>query len=404
MRGIIMNRKKAGLIGRKLGHSYSKRIHRMFGEYEYDLCEVEEGQLEALIRSGKYDGFNVTIPYKKTVMKYCDELSDRAKEIGSVNTILCKEDGKIIGDNTDAYGFSYMIQSAGIPIKGRKCLVLGSGGASLTVQAVLKEQGAAEIIVVSRNGMNNYDNIDKQYDSHVIVNTTPVGMYPNNGKTLLDLQHFTNCVGVLDLIYNPYRTQLVLDAIERKIPAAGGMGMLVAQAKRASELFQDKQICEKQMKDVLKKITEESLNTILIGMPGSGKTFIGKKIAKKTGKQFIDIDEKIVEQEKMSIPEIFEQKGEDYFRAVETEVLKKYCACSGMVISTGGGIVTRERNKSVIRQNGKVIWIQREINHLETDGRPLSQKGSLEALYHSRKSAYKKWSDEVYCNCMILSE
>ncbi len=399
-----MNRKKAGLIGRKLGHSYSKRIHRMFGEYEYDLCEVEEGQLEALIRSGKYDGFNVTIPYKKTVMKYCDELSDRAKEIGSVNTILCKEDGKIIGDNTDAYGFSYMIQSAGIPIKGRKCLVLGSGGASLTVQAVLKEQGAAEIIVVSRNGVNNYDNIDKQYDSHVIVNTTPVGMYPNNGKTLLDLQHFTNCVGVLDLIYNPYRTQLVLDAIERKIPAAGGMGMLVAQAKRASELFQDKQICEKQMKDVLKKITEESLNTILIGMPGSGKTFIGKKIAKKTGKQFIDIDEKIVEQEKMSIPKIFEQKGEDYFRAVETEVLKKYCACSGMVISTGGGIVTRERNKSVIRQNGKVIWIQREINHLETDGRPLSQKGSLEALYHSRKSAYKKWSDEVYCNCMILSE
>ncbi len=401
---MIMNRKKAGLIGRKLGHSYSKRIHRMFGEYEYDLCEVEEGQLEALIRSGKYDGFNVTIPYKKTVMKYCDELSDRAKEIGSVNTILCKEDGKIIGDNTDAYGFSYMIQSAGIPIKGRKCLVLGSGGASLTVQAVLKEQGAAEIIVVSRNGVNNYDNIDKQYDSHVIVNTTPVGMYPNNGKTLLDLQHFTNCVGVLDLIYNPYRTQLVLDAIERKIPAAGGMGMLVAQAKRASELFQDKQICEKQMKDVLKKITEESLNTILIGMPGSGKTFIGKKIAKKTGKQFIDIDEKIVEQEKMSIPKIFEQKGEDYFRAVETEVLKKYCACSGMVISTGGGIVTRERNKSVIRQNGKVIWIQREINHLETDGRPLSQKGSLEALYHSRKSAYKKWSDEVYCNCMILSE
>lgn len=399
-----MNRKKAGLIGRKLGHSYSKRIHRMFGEYEYDLCEVEEGQLEALIRSGKYDGFNVTIPYKKTVMKYCDELSDRAKEIGSVNTILCKEDGKIIGDNTDAYGFSYMIQSAGIQIKGRKCLVLGSGGASLTVQAVLKEQGAAEIIVVSRNGVNNYDNIDKQYDSHVIVNTTPVGMYPNNGKTLLDLQHFTNCVGVLDLIYNPYRTQLVLDAIERKIPAAGGMGMFVAQAKRASELFQDKQICEKQMKDVLKKITEESLNTILIGMPGSGKTFIGKKIAKKTGKQFIDIDEKIVEQEKMSIPKIFEQKGEDYFRAVETEVLKKYCACSGMVISTGGGIVTRERNKSVIRQNGKVIWIQREINHLETDGRPLSQKGSLEELYHSRKSAYKKWSDEVYCNCMILSE
>lgn len=399
-----MNRKKAGLIGRKLGHSYSKRIHSMFGEYEYDLCEVEEEDLEALIRSGKYDGFNVTIPYKKTVMKYCDELSDTVKKIGAVNTILCKEDGRIIGDNTDAYGFTYMLQSAGVQIKGRKCLVLGSGGASLTVQAVLKEQGAAEVIVVSRTGENNYDNIDRHYDSHVIVNTTPVGMYPDNGKTLLNLDNFTNCIGVFDLIYNPYRTQLILDAIKRNIPATGGMAMLAAQAKRTSELFQNKQIPEEKIETAIKKITEEYLNIILIGMPGAGKTFLGKKIAEQTGKQWIDIDEKIVEQEKMSIPDIFEQKGEDYFRKVETEVLKKYCIQNRMVISTGGGVVTCRRNYPIIRQNGKVIWIRRDMDHLEVKGRPLSQNGSLEELYHSRKSAYKEWSDEAYYNHTIRNE
>lgn len=393
-----MNQKKAGLIGKKLGHSYSKQIHSMFGKYEYDLCEVGEEELESLLRSGKYDGFNVTIPYKKTVMKYCDELSDTAKKIGSVNTILCREDGRIMGDNTDAYGFAYLLRSAKINIRGTKCLILGSGGASLTVQAVLKEQGAAQLIVVSRTGDNNYDNIDKHYDSDIIINTTPVGMYPNNGKTLLNLDYFKNCKGVVDLIYNPYRTQLVLDAVERKIPAAGGMEMLVAQAKRASELFQNKEICEEKIKTAIDKITEESLNLILIGMPGAGKTFIGKKLAEQMGKKFVDIDEKIVEQEKMSIPEIFEQKGERYFRKIETEVLKKYCIESGMVISTGGGVVTCKRNYPIIRQNGKVIWIRRDIKNLEKKGRPLSQNGRIEDLYRVRKNAYKQWSDEEYFN------
>lgn len=393
-----MKRKKAGLIGAKLGHSYSPRIHNMFGDYEYDLCEVKKEELERVLRSDEYSGFNVTIPYKKTVMKFCDEISETAKKIGSVNTIICGEDGKIRGDNTDAYGFSYLLESTGIKVKNKKCLILGSGGASLTVQAVLKELGASQIIVVSRNGENNYNNIGKHCDSDVIVNTTPVGMYPENGKTLLDLDDFKNCKGVLDLIYNPYRTQLILDALERNIPASGGMEMLVAQAKKASELFQNKQIAEEQTNAVIKQITEESLNIILIGMPGSGKTFIGKKIAEQTGKKFIDIDEKIIEQEKMSIPNIFEQKGEDYFRKVETEVLKKYCIGNGMVISTGGGVVKCERNHNIIRQNGKVIWVKRALEKLATEGRPLSINKNLLELYEERKDAYEKWSDAVYDN------
>lgn len=393
-----MKRKKAGLIGAKLGHSYSPRIHNMFGDYEYDLCEVKEEDLERLLKSGEYSGFNVTIPYKKTVMKYCDEISETAKKIGSVNTIICGEDGKIKGDNTDAYGFSYLLESTGIEVKNKKCLILGSGGASLTVQAVLKELGASQIIVVSRNGENNYNNIDRHYDSDVIVNTTPVGMYPENGKTLLDLDDFTTCKGVLDLIYNPYRTQLILDALERNIPASGGMEMLVAQAKKASELFQNKQIPEEQTNAVIKQITEESLNIVLIGMPGAGKTFLGNRIAEQTGKPFIDIDEKIVEQEKMSIPEIFEQRGEVYFRKVETEVLKKFCICSGKVIATGGGVVKCQRNHNIIRQNGNVIWVKRDLEKLATEGRPLSKNRNLLELYEERKDAYEKWSDAVYDN------
>ncbi len=393
-----MEIKKAGLIGAKLGHSYSPRIHSMLGNYSYELCEVNEEELKSLVTSGEYGGFNVTIPYKKTVMKYCDEISENAKKIGSVNTIICGEDGKIKGYNTDAYGFSYLLKITGIEVRNTKCLVLGSGGASLTVQAVLEEMGAKKVVVVSRSGVENYDNINRHYDSEVIVNTTPVGMYPENGKTLLDLDYFTKCKGVVDLIYNPNKTQLVLDALERKIPASGGLEMLVAQAKKASELFQNKNISDKKTVQIIEKIREESLNIILIGMPGAGKTFLGKKWAMKTGKEFIDIDEKIVEQEKMSIPEIFAQKGEEYFRQVETEVLTKFCMLSGKVIATGGGVVKYDRNYNIICQNGKVIWIKRELQKLATDGRPISKATSLHKLYEERKGAYQSWSDEVYEN------
>ncbi len=385
--------KTIGLIGAKLGHSYSKLIHSKFGEYDYELCEVEADKLQNLIESGRYGGFNVTMPYKKEVIKYCDEISELAEEIGSVNTIVCGEDGSIKGYNTDAYGFEYLLESAKIDVKGLKCMVLGSGGASLTVQTVLKKLGASEVVVISRNGENNYENISKHFDSEIIVNTTPVGMYPNNGRTPVNLDDFGNCVGVVDLIYNPNRTKLVLDAMAKSIPASGGLEMLVAQAKKASEFFQNTDISDEEMEDVIKEIRSETLNTILIGMPGAGKTLLGQEIANRMGRKFVDIDDMIVEHEGMSIPEIFEKKGEAYFRRVETAMLEEACVLNGLVIATGGGIVKKHMNYNIIKQNGVVIWIKRDLDKLETEGRPLSQSMPLQQIYEERKDAYAYWSD-----------
>ena len=385
--------KKTGLIGEKLGHSYSKMIHGKFADYDYELLEVKEDEIESLLKSGEYSGFNVTIPYKKTVMKYCDELSELAEEIGSVNTIVCQENGRIKGYNTDAYGFEYLLTVNNIDVHGAKCMVLGSGGASLTVQAVLKKLGAKEVVVISRAGENNYSNIEKHFDSEIIVNTTPVGMYPDNGRTPVELSEFGNCKGVLDLIYNPNRTKLILDAFALGIPASGGLEMLVAQAKRASELFTGNTISMEEMEDVTKEIRNDTLNTILIGMPGAGKSYIGKEIARRTGRKFVDTDDVIVEREGMTIPEIFDKKGETYFRKVETQVLEEVCKQTGLVIAAGGGIVTRKANYNIIRQNGMVIWVKRNLDMLETEGRPLSKTNSAEKLFEERKDAYKSWSD-----------
>ncbi len=385
--------KTFGLIGAKLGHSYSRLIHSKFGEYDYELCEVDADELQELIKSDKYGGFNVTMPYKKEVIQYCDEISELAKEIGSVNTLVYGEDGRIKGYNTDAYGFEYLLKSAGINVEGLKCMVLGSGGASLTVQAVLKKLGASEIVVISRNGENNYENISRHFDSEIIVNTTPVGMYPNNGRTPVNLDDFRSCIGVVDLIYNPNRTKLVLDAMAKSIPSSGGLEMLVAQAKRASELFQNIEISDEEMEDVIKEIRTETLNTILIGMPGAGKTLLGQEIANRMGRKFVDIDDMITEHEGMTIPEIFEKKGEAYFRKVETAMLEEACVLNGLVIATGGGIVKKHINYNIIKQNGVVIWIKRDLDKLETEGRPLSQSMPLGEIYEERKDAYAYWSD-----------
>ena len=385
--------KTIGLIGEKLGHSYSKIIHSKFGDYDYELLEVKENELEGLIRSGEYGGFNVTIPYKKSVMKYCDELSELAEEIGSVNTIVYEKNGKIKGYNTDAYGFEYLLTVNGIDVSGLKCMVLGSGGASLTVQAVLKKLGASEVVVISRTGENNYENIEKHSDSEIIVNTTPVGMYPDNGISPVNLDDFKECRGVLDLIYNPNRTKLILDAMAKSIPSSGGLEMLVAQAKKASEFFQDTVIPMEDMEDVIKEIRSETLNTILIGMPGSGKTYIGKQIAKRMGRKFVDIDDMITDYTGMTIPEIFDKKGEAYFRKIETQMLQEACVLNGLVIATGGGIVKKNINYNIIKQNGIVIWVKRDLDKLETEGRPLSKTIPLQKLYDERKDAYAYWSD-----------
>lgn len=386
--------RKFGLIGKKLGHSYSALIHSKFADYEYDLIETNEEDLEAWIKSEEYGGFNVTIPYKKAVMQYCDELSEAAKKIGAVNTIVKTADGIIKGYNTDYYGFQYLIEATEIDPMGKKCLVLGSGGASLTVQAVLTDMGAEEVIVVSRGGAVNYENVhDVAGDAQIIVNATPVGMYPDNDRIPLKPSSFPQCEGALDLIYNPNKTKFVLDAMAADIPASGGLKMLVAQAKEACEIFTGIEIEHEALENVHDEVRRETLNLVLIGMPGAGKTTLGREMAENMGREFLDVDDMIIEHEGMSIPEIFQSKGESYFRKVETEMLEKACIKSGVVIAAGGGIVKTKKNYFIIKQNATICWIKRDLDKLETEGRPISQSMPVEKIYEERKDLYAKWSD-----------
>ncbi len=385
--------KKFGLIGGKISHSYVPMIHGKFGDYPYEILEIREDQLPELLADTSYGGFNVDVPFEQKVMALCDEVSDTAKAVGSVNTIVRGEDGRLLGYNTGYYGFAYLLRHTGIDVKGMKCMVLGSGGASLTVQAVLKDMGASEVVVVSRSGRNNYENIQEHFDSQLVINTTPVGMYPGNGRAPVNIDDFRCCQGVVDLIYNPNKTKLVLDAMARSLPASGGLEMLIAQSKESCELFSGREIDDEEMDNVIDEVRSETLNAILIGMPGAGKTLLGGEIADRMGRRFVDIDDMIVEHEGMSVPEIFSEKGEAYFRRIETEMLEKACVQNGLVIATGGGIVKKKINYNIIKQNGIVIWIKRDLDKLENEGRPLSLTLPLEQIYEERKDAYAYWSD-----------
>lgn len=385
--------KKFGLIGESLSHSYSPKIHNLFGSYPYELLETSKEALQSLIQNPAYGGFNVTIPYKKTALALCDHLSPEAEAIGSVNTLVKKDDG-LWGYNTDINGFIYLLNSANIRPKGMKCLVLGSGGSSLMVQKALDDLDAKAIIVISRTGENNYQNLARHQDAQLVVNTTPVGMYPNNGLSPVELSLFPHLQGVVDLIYNPHLTKLVLDAKALDIPATGGLGMLVAQARRASELFQNKEITPQKMEWVLKQIEKDRLNLILIGMPGSGKTTLGRELAGELNKTFVDIDQEIEQAEGLSISAIFDKYGEEHFRNLETAMLSRFCTQSGLVISTGGGVVTQKRNYPILKQNGSILWIKRDLPKLELKGRPLSKsKEALQTLFDQRQHCYAKWSD-----------
>ena len=383
---------KYGLLGAHLEYSYSPEIHSKFGDYQYDLIEIPEEKLKEVVNSPEYDGFNVTIPYKRSVITLCDEVSSEALRIGAVNTIV-KENGLKKGYNTDYFGFCYMLKRNNIELKGKKCMVLGNGGASAMVQTVMRDQGASEIVVVSRHGEDNYDNLDRHFDSEIIVNATPVGMYPNNGVSLVNVDDFPNLSGAVDLIYNPNKTKFILDATTRGIPACGGLSMLVAQAEKSSELFQHRVIDDEEIDAAIYDIRSELLNVVLIGMPGAGKTFLGRRIAEREHRKFIDLDDLIVEREGMSIPEIFRTKGEDYFRNVETEVLRETCKMSGVVIACGGGIVKRKQNYNRAKQNSRIIWVKRDLDKLDTEGRPISQTKSVEEIYEARKDLYEAWSD-----------
>lgn len=393
-----MKELRLGLIGEKLGHSFSPAIHAKLGTPQYGLFELRPEELGAFLEGDNFDGANVTIPYKKAVMPYCAELTDQAKRIGSVNTLVRRVDGTLLGHNTDYDGFLYMLRSAGAEVAGKKCLILGTGGASLTVHTVLQDLGAREIVYISRTGENNYQNLDRHADARIIVNATPVGMYPKTGVAPVDLAMFPDCEGVFDLIYNPARTQLLLDAEKQGIPCANGLGMLVAQAKAASERFRDITIPDQVVREITEQMERETKNILLVGMPGCGKSTIGRLLAKKLKRPLVDTDEVIVEKIGCTIPEYFASHGEEAFRAREHEALRETACRSGLVIATGGGIVTRRENWDPLRENSVVVFLRRDISKLPTKGRPISQSNDLNQLYETRRPLYEAVADLVVNN------
>jgi len=389
---------KCGLLGRKLGHSYSPAIHAMLADYSYTLFEREPEEVGQFLRNGEWDGLNVTIPYKKTVLPYCQELSETARTVGSVNTLVRRADGTICGDNTDAGGFETLVQLSSIPVEGKKALVLGSGGASVSVCYILRKLGARNVTVISRGGADNYDNLDRHADAEIIVNTTPLGTYPNNGTAAVDLRIFPNCTGVFDIVYNPARTALILQAEKLGIPHASGLTMLVAQARRSSELFTGSSIADSEVQRIVAALQKNMQNIILIGMPGCGKSTLAGLLAERLNRPLYEADEEIVKTAGCTIPEIFAREGEDGFRKRETEVLRELGKLSGAVISTGGGCVTRGENYDLLHQNGTMIWLKRDLAVLPKDGRPISQRTDLGELYAKREPLYRRFADATVEN------
>ena len=388
---------KCGLLGQTLGHSYSPQIHASLGGYSCQLFEKQPEELEEFLRCGDFHGLNVTIPYKKAVIPYCAELSPTAAALGAVNTIVRRSDGKLIGHNTDHFGFETMLKHSKLNVADKKVLVLGSGGASNTAAAVLAHAGA-EVIVISRSGENHYGNLHLHKDAAAIVNCTPVGMYPVTGVSPIDLDLFPHLEGVLDVIYNPARTKLLLDAESRGLVTCNGLLMLVAQAKESAEWFLGEKLPDALLTSVYGKLKMQMENIVLIGMPGSGKSTVGKLLAQATGKPFVDADSVLAETTGRTIPEIFKTDGETGFRALETEVLKDLGKRSGIVLATGGGCVTREENYPSLHQNGKTFWLTRDIDKLPTEGRPLSQTTDLSRMYDIRKPLYNRFADCIVAN------
>ena len=396
---------RCGLIGERLSHSFSPQIHRHLSDYSYELFEMSESEVGEFLKSDRFDSTNVTIPYKKTVMPFLDEISDEAVRIGSVNTITRTETGGLRGDNTDYFGFSYMIRKSGIDIKGKKILILGTGGASLTARTVSDDMGAESITFVSRSGEVNYENVyEKCADAEVVINCTPVGMYPKNLVSPISLKRLPHVEGVADMIYNPAKTKLLLDAERLNIKHINGLSMLVAQAKKACELFLGEAIDDTEIDRITSLIENETMNIILVGMPGCGKSTISSLIEEATGRGLVDTDALIVEAEGRSIPDIFANDGEAFFRLCEHKAAEEAGKLSGKVIATGGGIVTREENLDALRQNGKIFFIERDLSLLSRDGRPLSQGADLSAMYEKRLPMYLKFSDFTVDNNGSVSD
>ncbi len=388
---------KCGLLGRKLGHSYSPQIHAYLGPYSFDLFEKEPEALEAFIKYGDFTGINVTMPYKKDVIPFLDELSPVARKLGCVNTIVRRNDGTLFGHNTDYFGFLSLVQRSGFCVSEKKVLVLGSGGASNTAVKALESLGA-QVVVISRSGENHYGNLHLHQDAAVIVNTTPVGMYPKTGESPLDLQQFPKLEGVLDVVYNPAKTQLLLDAEAIGLPHENGLWMLVAQAKEAAEYFGGKPIPDSKIETIYQKLSAQMQNIVLIGMPGCGKSTIASLLSQTLNRVVVDADTEIEKLAGKTIPEIFAEDGEAAFRNFETQVLAEFGKQSQLIIATGGGCVTKQRNYPLLHQNGNIFWLNRSLDLLSTEGRPLSQAAKLEDMFAIRKPMYEAFADHMVDN------
>lgn len=386
-----------GLIGEKLGHSFSKIIHEKLADYTYELCPLAKDELDAFMTAKQFKAINVTIPYKQDVIPHCDVLDDSAKRIGVVNTIV-NRDGKLFGYNTDFAGFLYNLNAHGITLKDKKVMICGSGGTCKTVTAVAEYIGAKEILVVSRSKKENavtYEECIRHKDVDVVVNASPKGMYPDNGESPLDLSNFPNCKAVVDVIYNPLKTRLLQQAEQLGMKAVNGLEMLVAQAKFAVEHFLSTEIENDKIDQITLELLKQLTNIVLIGMPSSGKTLTGKALCKYIDKTVVDTDAVIVERSGMSIKEMFARHGEAYFRQWEHDVIEEFSKQNGLIIATGGGAIKNEENIQNLKQNGVVMFIDRDLEHLlVTDDRPLSKDTNAVAkLYEERYPLYTKYGD-----------
>lgn len=395
-----------GLIGAKLGHSYSAPIHAALGDYDYRLYERTEPEFIDLMKRRDFRGLNVTIPYKRLALALCDALSDTARAVGSVNTVIVREDGTLYGHNTDIGGFIAMAKRAGVALAGKKVTILGSGGTSLTARAACARLGAAEVVVVSRKGPVDYEALYRDHaDCQVLINTTPVGMYPDSGACPAEIARLPALEGVLDVIYNPDRTALVLAAQDRGIPASGGLYMLVGQAREAAELFTGRAIPESETERIYRQLRAQALNLVLIGMPGSGKSSVGQALAKRMERPFVDCDTEIERRAGKPIPRLFAEDGEAAFRALEAEVIRDVCREKGQVVATGGGAVLRRENVDAMRRNGRVLLLKRALEALPMDGRPLSKSPeALRTMWREREPLYRAAADAVIDNDAALSD
>lgn len=392
-----------GLLGRTLGHSFSPEIHRLLGNGDYRLFPMEEEQLKEFLevtvkREGKIAGLNVTIPYKEKVMAYCDRISPEARRIGCVNTLVREEDGSLSGYNTDAYGLATMAKAAGISFRDKDVLILGTGGTSLTAAYVAMEGRARSVAKVSRRGPLTYENLKDSREgrrAQILINTTPVGMYPENGTCLVDLRDFPNLEGVLDVVYNPSCTALLFQARELGLPGSTGLPMLVAQGKKSGEYFLGQEIPDEKILEIIGLLKGDLLNIVLIGMPGSGKTTLGKLLAQRTGREFLDTDDLVEERAQRKISDIFQREGEEAFRQMESEVCAEVGKKSGIILATGGGAVLRKENRQRLKQNGRVFLLERPMEDLPLGGyRPLSKDfRALEDMKRKRWPLYLEMAD-----------